>query len=184
MSTPNKTKTLAADGQVIVGITKDLQNVSQLPLDGDTYTPTSLVAFVQARIDAAHKIDTARAAYLDAVKVYDALNTKTTRVLRGLRNYVIGLFGELSPKMADFGFTPSPRATQTTAQKAAAAAKRMATRKARGTMGKKAKLKITGATPTAAPPVVPAPASPAPAPGNGTTTAQPAAPAASPPPKA
>jgi hypothetical protein len=151
----NKTITQARDGQVIVGVKTDLQSVPSLPLAGDTYTPTSLIAFIQSRIDQANKVLAARAQYLAEVQAYRALDTKANAVVRGLRSYVVNAFGETSPKLADFGFTPSRRATRTTEEKAASARKGAATRKARGTMSKKAKSKITGETAPSTPPAIP-----------------------------
>ena len=180
MSTQNKPKnrpsTAAHDAQIIVGIQKDLQTVSQIPLDGDIYTPQSLTAFVQSRIDATNKVVTAKAAWLDAAKTYKALNPKATAVVRGLRNFVIGMFGETSPKLADFGFTPSSRATQTAEEKAQAAAKRKATRAARGTKGKKQKADIHGTVTPAQPPAATATGAPA----NASTSSAPAATPATP----
>lgn len=161
MPNNNRNDTQARDGQVIVGITKDLQNVPTLLIAGQAFTPQSLVGLVQSRIDSANAVVIARAQYLEAVKAYKALNTKLNPVIRGLRQYVYNAFGETSPKLADFGFTPPKRATQTAEQKAEAAKKRAATRKARNTMGKKQRLKVTGdPTPPATPP---APATPPPA---------------------
>jgi hypothetical protein len=59
---------------------------------------------------------------------------------------IIGRFGADSPVLADFKMAPRKKAVLTPEQKAAAVEKRMATRRARGTMGPKAKLKITGET--------------------------------------
>jgi hypothetical protein len=169
----NRPSTAAHDGQIIVGVEKDLQNVSQIPLDGDIYTPQSLVAFIQSRIDASNKVMTAKATWIDATKTYGSLNTKGTAVVRALRSFVVGMYGEHSPKLADFGFTPSKRATQTAEEKAAAAAKRKATREARGTMGKRQKSKIHG-TVTPAQPAAAGSGTPA----NASTPSSPTAPAA------
>ena len=43
----NRSLTQAHDGQGIVGIKKDLQNVPSLPLAGSTYTMAALAALVQ-----------------------------------------------------------------------------------------------------------------------------------------
>jgi hypothetical protein len=167
---PNRVSTQGKDQQVIVGIKTDLQTMSSLPLGGATYTPSSLAAFIQSRIDAANAVLTAKANWQSASKTYEAINTQATVVVRELRNLVIGAFGPSSPKLADFGFTPTVRKVQTPEQKAAAAVKRAATRKARGTMGKVAKLAIKGAPPMApsatspAPVATPVVAQPAPAP--------------------
>jgi hypothetical protein len=109
---------------------------------------------VQSRIDAGNQVVTAKAAWLNAVKTFETIDKQATVAVHDLKQYVIGSFGATSSKLADFGFTPHKVVVLTPAQKAAAAAKRAATRKARNTMGPKAKLKVTGATasaPTATP---------------------------------
>jgi len=125
--------------------------VPSLLLGAKAYTPTSLVAFVQSRIDAANAVVTAKANWQAAVKAYQALNTQGDVVVHDLKQYVIAAFGATSSKLADFGFTPKKVTVLTPAQKAAAAAKRAATRKARGTVGPKAKLAIKGTVPATDP---------------------------------
>lgn len=150
MAKTNRTTTQALDARIIAGIQKDLQTVSSLPLAGTSYTPTSLTALVQSRIDAATKVATARAAWLDAVAAYDTLDTTVVVVVHDLKQFVMGMFGRTAVQLADFGFSPPKTATQTPEQKVAAVAKRAATRAARGTKGPKAKLAITGETAKAA----------------------------------
>ena len=156
----NRSTTQAHDGQVIVGIKKDLQNVSSLPLAGSAYTMAALEQLIQSRIDAANAVANAKANWHDASATYDALNTKVTQVVRGLRQYVINAFGQNSPVLADFGFTPPKKVALTPEAAVARAKKAAATRKARGTMGKKQKAPIKGtvlATAPATSPVAPAP---------------------------
>jgi hypothetical protein len=157
--TPNRPFTQAHDGQVIVGIKKNLQNLSSLPVGGSTFTMVAIETLVQSRIDAANAVDVARANWLDATAKYQALNTQVTPVIRGLRRYVIDAFGENSPVLADFGFVPPRKGALTPEENVARAEKALATRKARGTMGKKQKLKIKGTVATTAPAT---PASPVP----------------------
>jgi hypothetical protein len=169
MANTNRTSTQGKDQQVIVGVQKDLQTMSSIPLGATTYTPTSLVALVQSRIDAANAVTTAKANWQSAAKTYEATDTQVTVVVRELRNLVIAAFGPTSPKLGDFGFAAPKKTPLTTEQQAVAIAKREATRKARGTLGKKQKAKITGATPPVTPapataPVAIAPVQPAPAP--------------------
>ncbi len=142
----NRETTLAHDGQVILGIKKDLQNVTSMPIGGEAYTPASLEAFIQSRIDAANKVATTKAAWLDAVKEYDALDPKVTAVVSGLKVYVLNAFGKASPLLADFGFAAPKVTVMTPERKAQAVAKRAATRAARGTQGPVAKLAVTGET--------------------------------------
>jgi hypothetical protein len=141
-----------------VGIKKDLQNVSSLPLASSTYTMAALVQLIQSRIDAANAVVNAKANWLDAVATYGTLNTKVTEVARGLRQYVINVYGQNSPVLADFGFTPPRRATLTPEEAVARSLKAAATRKARGTMGKKQKAKIKGTVTATAPAIPPTPA--------------------------
>lgn len=163
MAKTNKTTTLARDSLVIAGITKDLKNASAMPIAGTTYTPVALITLIQSRINAINAAAAARAQWLDAVKAVNALNAQVDEAEAGLQSYVLNLFGKSSPLLADFGFAPKPRATPDLATRTLAAAKAAATRKARGTMGKKEKAKITGtvgttvATQTA---TTPAPSSP------------------------
>jgi hypothetical protein len=156
MATVNTNITQAHDAQVIVGVQKHLLNVPSLPVAGSTYTPADLVKLVQSRIDSAGVVAAANANRHATVVAHDALGTKLTPILRGLRQYVLNVFGETSPVLADFGFTPPKTATRTPEEKAAAAAKALATRKARGTMGSKQKKAVKGTTaPVAPPPATP-----------------------------
>ncbi|HZU83687.1 MAG TPA: hypothetical protein VE987_12255 [Polyangiaceae bacterium] len=144
MTTLNRTSTQARDAQVITGIQKHLQNVPSIPLVGTAYTPADLVKLIQSRIDSAGTVAAAKAAWHVTVTSHKALNTSLTPSIRALRQYVINVFGPTSPVLTDFGFSPPKAATRTPEEKAAAAAKAKATRKARQTMGKKQKKAVKG----------------------------------------
>lgn len=103
--TTSKQTTQDQDQQILQAIQKDLQHVPTLLLGGTTYTPGSLAAFIQSRIVAANAVATAKANWLGAVKTYEAINTEAKPVVRDLRNFLTGAFGEASPVLADFGFT-------------------------------------------------------------------------------
>jgi hypothetical protein len=102
--TTSKQNIQTRDQQILAGIQKDLQNVPSLLLGGTTYTPGSLVAFIQSRIDAVNAVDAARANWLGAVKTYKAINKEARPVVRDLRNFLLGAFGDGSSVLADFGF--------------------------------------------------------------------------------
>jgi hypothetical protein len=142
----NRATTQAHDGQVIAGVKKDLQNVPQLLLNGEAYTPASLVALLQSRIDAGNGVAVDKAKYVASIKAYRAISAKCTSVVGALRQYVMNAYGKDGTQLADFGFTAPRKATLTPEQKAAAVAKRAATRAARGTKGPRAKLSVTGET--------------------------------------
>ncbi len=101
----SKQNTQNRDQQILLGIQKDLQNVPSLLLGGTTYTPGSLAAFIQSRIDAANAVNTTKASWLTAVKTYQAIDSEAKPVVRDLRNFLMAAFGEASPLLADFGFT-------------------------------------------------------------------------------
>jgi hypothetical protein len=175
MSSPNRTNTQAHDGQIIAGITKNLQNAqTPLALGGQSFTPASLIALFQSRIDAANQVAAAKAQWVDLGKKYATLNVTADLVARALKQYVMNVYGATSPVLADFGFTAAKRTPLSVAEQTQAIAKRRATRKARNTLGKKQKAAIKGdvtgvtvtpvtAPTTPAPVASPAPAAPAPA---------------------
>ena len=117
----------------------------------------------ESRIDAASATIAARAKWLTAAAAENEKTTEAESILLGLKSHLVTTYGAKSQVVADFGFTPKTKKT-TAKTTAAAVDKRAATRVARGTVGKKEKLKITG---------VVAPETPA------TPAAQAAAPAAS-----
>ncbi len=157
----NRTVTSGKDQLILAGISKDLTTTTSIPLGGTTYTPTTLSTFIQSRIAAANEVITAKAAWQAAAKTYIAIDTQANVVVHDLKQFVIGLFGAESSKHSDFGFSPRKKTVLTPEQKVEAAAKRAATRKARGTKGPKAKLAITGAVPSTSPATPAAPAAPA-----------------------
>jgi hypothetical protein len=81
-----------------------------------------------------------------------------------MRNYLITQYGNRSPVLQQFGFTPAKAPQKSAAVKAAGVAKARATRAAIGTKGKKQR-KLAAKAVNQTPPQPPAPApSPAPAP--------------------
>jgi hypothetical protein len=144
MKVRNRIDKRAIDQHAIEGVRSDLQGMPSLYLAGEIFTPTTLEDAIQARIDAATAIDAAKAAWMKAIDDYQALDGKTRLLLRDLKRLVIGAFREDSPRLSHFGFTAPLKVTLTEAQKVTAVAKRAATRKARGTLGPKAKLAIKG----------------------------------------
>jgi hypothetical protein len=182
MANINRATTQARDAQVIAGIEKHLPNTPSLPLVGSSYTPANLVKLFQGRIDSANTTAAAKANWHSTVVTGKAGSTKLTPILRALRQYVMNVFGETSPVLSDFGFSPPKRATRTPEQKAASAAKAKATRQARHTMGKKQKKNVKGSV-TATLLVTPTNASPpavSPAAALGATAAATPAPGAAP----
>ncbi len=140
----NRVEQQGADQKVLQGVRTVLQGMPMVYLGREFLTIPDLEVRIQARIDAATKILAAKAAWQQAVTEYEAIDDKTSVIVRDLLNTVIGAFGADSPKLADFGFVAPRRAQWTPEMTTAAVAKRKATREARRTMGPKAKLAIKG----------------------------------------
>jgi hypothetical protein len=175
-----KGKKTAADlaKTLIAGVQKHLANVGQLPLAGGLYTPPQMVTELQSLVTLRADVETAQAATKTKVDAEQAQMPGLRAFMSALVQYVRAAYGTQADVLADFGLPPKKARTPLTVeQKAAAAAKREATRAARGTKSAKAKKGIKGAvtgvvvTPVTAPQAAPAPAAPTTAPGNTTGTA-------------
>lgn len=160
-SKPTKATALAGLQALIAGIQKHFPTGS-LTVGNVVFTIVALVQLLQGQVDAMTAQTAAEKNAADALTALRALQTKNGPTIQALKDLLIAQFGSASQTLADFGLTPrKARAPMTVAQKAAAKAKRDATRAARGTKGPKAKLAIKGAAPA---PSVTAPATPAAAP--------------------
>jgi hypothetical protein len=144
---------IAADQALLAGVQKFLASYPSLPVDGQMMTLTGIVQLLQDRINASQAAQAAEAAHVAAVKAESDVRAKTAASQSSLRQIVQGMFSGSPDNLAVFGLKPRKASSETATTRAAAAVKAKATRKARGTMGPKEKLKITGtstpATPTA-----------------------------------
>ncbi len=147
MANVSRTMKAGKDGTIVTALRKGVIGLDQLPLGGDIYTQAQAADLIEKRIVANDAVEQAKAAWLHAIKEYETLSAKVDVVERDLRHVVMGAFGETSPKMADFDFQPPKHAVLTQEQKTEAARKRMETRKARKTMGRKQKKAIKGVVP-------------------------------------
>jgi hypothetical protein len=125
---------------LIAGSQKHLATLTQVIVEGSSYTPAQAETQLQAFANLRNDVDTARAA-LKAKLADETAQAPGLRVFFiAFIQFVRAAFGSSPDVLADFGLQPKKaRAPLTTEQKAAAAAKRAATRKARGTTGKRKK---------------------------------------------
>jgi protein-disulfide isomerase-like protein with CxxC motif len=154
----NKTLRQDAIRKVMAGMTKHYGDQQVIRLAGHDFDPAALQAFLEAAIASSDATVQARAAWAKAVDAERANRAETSKVLGAIRHLVLGNHGDsmaVSEELAAFGFAPRSPRKVTSAENVDAAAKRKATRKARGTLGKKARLKIHGA-----PELAPAPPAP------------------------
>ena len=167
MSTTGKvTKvTLAQHVRDLIAGTRKHSPNGQLTLGGETFTAPTLIQTLQSLGDALSMVDTAKASWKDALKNLADVKAKVRPFLGAYRSWVIATYGNAPAILADFGVTPPKARTPLTAdQKAAAVAKRDATRAASHTLGPKQKKNIKGAVAVTAPhnvaPQAPTPVTP------------------------
>jgi hypothetical protein len=110
-----------------------------------TFTTASLVQRLQKLADAIIALNTVQAEAKDALSALQQAQEDVDPVIQAYKRFVFATYFDSTPTLADFLLAP-PKvpAPRTVVQKAAAAAKLRATRKARGTTSKKQKLAIKG----------------------------------------
>jgi hypothetical protein len=139
-----KAAALAQLEAVIEGLQKHFPN-GQFLIGNVAYTTATLVQVFQGLITAIKGVNAAQVSAKDAVASMRTEEAKVRPVFKGLKRNLQSTYGTASTTLADFGFEPIKAPTPLTVEeKAAAAAKRKATREARGTEGKKQKLAVTG----------------------------------------
>jgi hypothetical protein len=147
----NRDKTINTNRQAIAGVQKHFATTPTFVLDGTPTTAKDVIATLQGAIDAIDKSATAEKAFHDAVAVQHAAIAKGNALLKALKTLVQNQLGGTEGVLGDFGFKTPARQTPTEATKAAAVAKRAATRTARHTMGTRQKAKVKGAVAPAPP---------------------------------
>jgi hypothetical protein len=141
--------------------------------DGETKTVDEIASGLQTLVTNRADVVGARAALKSEVETEQAQLPALMTLMSAVLAFVRFNFGSNPEALADFGLQPhKARTPLTTEQKAVAAAKRKATRDARGTKGPKAKKDIHGnvtAKLVVTPAVAPTPAAPAAPPVTGPT---------------
>jgi hypothetical protein len=147
--------------QLVAGTKKHFSNASSLAFGGGTYTPAQVDASLQTLADLRTAVDDARAAIKAKIAEERAQAPSLRNLLFAYTTFVKATFGDSPDVLADFGLKPKKVPTPLTVdQKAAASAKRAATRAARHTMGSKQKQELKGTVTTIVNPKAPAPATP------------------------
>jgi hypothetical protein len=149
------------------GAAKHLSNVTNVILEGSSYTAAQIATKLQEVVSLRTDVDAAKATTTAKLAAETAQMPALRTFMSALVSYVKAAYGGAPDVLADFGIHPKTRTPLTVEAKAAAAAKRAATRKARNTMGSVQKKAVKGdvvgitVTPvTAAKPTVTAPTSP------------------------
>jgi hypothetical protein len=139
----------AAEQALIDGI---IEHQAALPASfivaGVPVPSTSVVSMLKARIAARAAVASAKASYQAVVKASRDENAQSQPVVSNVREAIKLMFAGQIDVLADFGLKPrKARTPLSPEEKAASVAKGKATRKARHTMGPKAKARITGENP-------------------------------------
>jgi hypothetical protein len=150
----NSTSMVARDRQRIAGFQKYFPPSATLTIGNASYPQPAVIKVYQDDLDAEAAVTAALTAYHLTVATAKAARAKAASFDLMVTKFVVGSYGEPPGPSADFGIPPRVIHVPDAATKAAATAKRLATRKARGTLGSRAKLKVTGAAPASPPPVV------------------------------
>jgi hypothetical protein len=184
--TTGKAKMAKSDAQtsyvsLIGGLQAIYQSAEILQLPMGDKTRDEVVADLQAFVQTAQDTKTAYAAWRSAVEKERAVYAQTQPEKSAIVGVIRARFGRTSSTLLQFGVQPAKEQQRTAASKTAAAVKGAATRKARGTLGSKQKLAVSGnvtgvtITPITSGPSVPVASSneaaPAPAPAAATPPA-------------
>lgn len=144
-------KQIAELQSAINGITTYL-GTRPIVIEGKVWKAKDAVALLQGQITALQNNAATHASWLQDVAAQRASSqTQVTPFMSGLRTFVSAQYGGTSDTFRAFGFVPRKQAGRTVAAKSQAVAQGLATRKARGTMGPKAKLAIRGVVPSVPP---------------------------------
>jgi hypothetical protein len=164
--------------ELIAGTAKHLASTTQVALLGGSFTPDQITSKLQLLVNLRSDVDASKATTKAKIANEAAQRPALRAFMSAFESFVKAAFGSSPDVLADFGISPKARTPLTVEAKAAAAAKRAATRAARHTVGSNQKKGIKGdvtgvlVTPiTASIPAV-APSSPkAPATSTGATAA-------------
>jgi hypothetical protein len=145
MATKNSKGQVAAFAkQLIAGTGKHLPTTTQVPLLGGSFTPDQITSKIQSLVNLRSDVVAARATTRAKVANEVAQTPALRAFMSAFEMHVKAAFGSSPDVLADFGIAPKARAPLTVEAKAAAAAKRAATRAARHTLGSKQKKAIKG----------------------------------------
>jgi len=146
----NRVSQLAGEQKLIDGTKQFLWQLQSIPVGSQMVTPPEIVKILDDRIALVKAAMAAADARAAAVKAERDERKKTTPFVNSLKRIVVGMFSQSPDTLGVFGLKAPKVAKRTVAGKSVAVAKVAATRKARNTMGPKARKSVKGTVPTAA----------------------------------
>jgi len=140
-----KTKDAALASKLVAGIGKHFPTASSLAFGSASLTPAEVTQRLQTLVNLRSSVNDAKATTKAKVATENAQAPALAGQMADLVSFVRSTFSKSPDVLADFGLAPRKVSTPLTVeQKAAAAAKRASTRKARMTMGKVQKKAVVG----------------------------------------
>ena len=166
MSSTTRNSVTIKNQQLRSGLMKYLPK-KVFELDGETWKTSDLIGAFDKEDGLIAAAVKARAAWVLASKAAEAETATNDQLRLALKPAVIGALGPKNEALAEFGIAARSSKPRTGQTNVAAAQKAAATRKARGTLGRKQRLAIQGAVTPAATPAAPAAIGAAPTAPNG-----------------
>jgi hypothetical protein len=136
-----KNRLAARVRQFVAGAKKRFPNRDQpILVGGTTFTVDGLTSAMQRFVDNREAVEVSKSLTKAKVEIERVQAPSQLALVRAFETVLRGMFGDSPDALADFGLAPRKLPpTRSTEEKAVIAAKRVATRKARGTMGKNQK---------------------------------------------
>jgi hypothetical protein len=132
------------DRSMVAGLKRHAQHLGTLAEARGLGSADAVAARFQAHLDAMDKVATTYFAWRSAVREEERLESEIKALLRRMAPYLSGVFGDAAT-LFDFGLKPRKPAKIGVEKMLRTIEKRNATRKARGTLGKRQKKAIKGA---------------------------------------
>jgi len=146
----NRPSQLAAEQKLIDGTKQFLWQLQSIPVGSQMVTPPEIVQVLDDRIARVKATIAAADARTAAVKAERDERKKTAPFVNSLKRIVVGMFSQSPDTLGVFGLKAPKVGKRTVAVKAVAVDKVAATRKARNTMGPRARKSVKGTVPSAA----------------------------------
>jgi hypothetical protein len=140
-----------ADTLLLAGLQKHFASTATMTFGGASHAPAEIQTALANRTAATTATAAATTTFHNAVAAEGQVRDGTQKLVADFRAFVMSTFGDDLEGLADFGLTPRRKAVRTPETKVVAAQKALATRKARGTKGKKQKAGIKGTIEVPAP---------------------------------
>jgi hypothetical protein len=124
---------------MIAGLKKHASSLGVLANAPEFESSAAVASRFQAHLDALDKVAATHAAWLRAIRDETRLEGEVKKLLLPLRMLLSGVFGDDPAILHDFGLKPRKKAKISAEKMLRTVEKRNATRRARGTMGKRQK---------------------------------------------